>query len=320
MKHNQLKELIKNSKKILLLAHINPDGDALGSLSALYTAIYDNFKKKSDIIITGHFPSSYKFLPNLTDAKKEFEPSLVYDLVITVDVASEDRLADSKILFDKAKTKVNIDHHKTNTGFGNLNFIEPNASSAGEVLLGIFNELELNISLDCATALYVAILTDTGGFKYENTSSNVFKSAAQLVEIGINPNKLYKACYESKTKDFVMFQNYCINKSEFLYDNKVAYSTVYKKDLEKFNAQDDFTEGLVETLREIVTTDISFLAKEIDNKTTKMSMRSKKTDVAKICLAFGGGGHTHAAGCTIKSNMDNAIKKLLKVIEENIDG
>ena len=320
MKFNQLEELIKNSKKILIVSHINPDGDAIGSVCSMYTTIYDNFKKKSDILVVGHLPNSYKFLPNIDKAEFKFDDSMVYDLVITLDVAALDRLSSAKILFEKAKATINIDHHKTNNEFGNINVVKGNASSTGEVLLEIYNEQNWKISLDSAIGLYTAILTDTGGFRYENTSENVFKSAAQLVKIGINPNEIYKHCYELKSKNFVMFQNYCINKAEFAHNDKIAYSTVYKRDIERFNGEEDFTEGLVEILRAIETTDIAFLAKEIDSKTTKISMRSKKSDVAEICSVYGGGGHTFAAGCTIKTNIEGAVKRMLKTIEEKIYG
>ncbi len=320
MKFNQLEDLIKNSTKILIMSHINPDGDALGSTSSMYTIIYEKFKKKADILVIGHLPNCYKFLPHIETAKFEFDISMVYDLVITLDVASLDRLANHQILFDKAKNTINIDHHKTNNGFADINIINPSASSTGEVLLGIYNEQNWDISLETATGLYTAILTDTGGFRYENTSEKVFLSVAQLVKIGINPNEIYKNCYEKKSKDFVMFQNSCVNKAEFLFNDKVAYTTVYKKDLEKYQAKDDFTEGLVETLRAIDSTEIAFIAKEIDSKSTKISMRSKTVDVAGICAEYGGGGHTFAAGCLIKTSIDKALKKLLKTIEEHLNG
>ena len=320
MKFNQLEDLIKNSTKILIMSHINPDGDALGSTSSMYTIIYEKFKKKADILVIGHLPNCYKFLPHIETAKFEFDISMVYDIVITLDVASLDRLANHQILFDKAKNTINIDHHKTNNGFADINIINPSASSTGEVLLGIYNEQNWDISLETATGLYTAILTDTGGFRYENTSEKVFLSVAQLVKIGINPNEIYKNCYEKKSKDFVMFQNSCVNKAEFLFNDKVAYTTVYKKDLEKSQAKDDFSDGLVETLRAIDSTEIAFIAKEIDSKSTKISMRSKTVDVAGICAEYGGGGHTFAAGCLIKTSIDKALKKLLKTIEEHLNG
>ena len=112
-----------------------------------------------------------------------------------------------------------------------------------------------------------------------------------------------------------MFQNYCVNKAEFSEDNKVVYTTVYKKDLEKFSAGDDYTDGIAETLRAIDSTEVAFVLKEVESKLTKVSMRSKKIDVAKICEQFGGGGHTYAAGCTIKATIKDSIEKLLKEIK-----
>ena len=310
-----LDEIIKSSKKILLLSHMNPDGDTLGSMCALYSMIYKRFKVKADMNVVSNIPYNYKFLPNVNLAERYFDKSLVYDLVITLDVAAIDSVMDSKILFDKAKCTVNIDHHKTNPKFGDYQIIEPNASSCGEVLFNYFKANNWELAEDAATCLYTAIMTDTGNFRFENTSANTFRAAADLVEAGVNPNYIYKKCYETKTKNFVMFQNYCVNKAVFLEDNKIAYTTVYKKDLEKFSAGDDFTDGIAETLRAIDTTEVSFVVKEVDTKLTKVSMRSKKADVAKVCMKFGGGGHTFAAGCTIKANIKESIAQLLKEIK-----
>ena len=235
-------------------------------------------------------------------------------MVITLDVAAIDRVRDSKILFDKAKCTVNIDHHKTNPGFGDFQIIEPEASSCGEVLFNYFKKNNWVITEEAATCLYTAIMTDTGNFRFENTTSSVFAAVSQLVEHGANPHDIYKYCYETKTKNFVMFQNYCVNKAVFLDNNKIAYTTVYKKDLEKFSAGDDYTDGIAETLRAIDSTEVSFVVKEVESKLTKVSMRSKHIDVAEICANFGGGGHTYAAGCTIKATIEDSINKLLKEI------
>ena len=310
-----LDDIIKSSNKILLLSHMNPDGDTLGSMCALYGMIYNRFKKKADMNIVSNIPYNYKFLPNINLAERYFDKSLVYDLVITLDVAAIDRVLDSKIFFDKAKCTINIDHHKTNPGFGDFHLIEPDASSCGEVLFNYFKANNWPIDKDSAICLYTAIMTDTGNFRFENTSSQTLRAAADLVDCGANPNLIYKKCYETKTKNFVMFQNYCVNKAVFLNDNKIVYTAVYKKDLEKFSAGDDYTDGIAETLRAIDSTEIAFVLKEVDKKLTKISMRSKTTDVAKICTTFGVGGHTFAAGCTIKADIKDSIEKILKEIK-----
>ena len=310
-----LDDIIKSSKKILLLSHVNPDGDTLGSMCAMYSMIYNRFKIKADMNVVSNVPFNYKFLPNINLAQRYYDTSLVYDLVITLDVASIERVRDSKIFFDKAKCTVNIDHHKTNPRFGDYQIIEPEASSCGEVLYNYFKKHNWELTQDAAISLYVAVMTDTGNFRFENTTSNVFNIVADLVDKGANPNKLYKYCYESKTKNLVLFQNYCVNKAEFVNDNKIVYTTVYKKDLEKFSAGDDYTDGIAETLRAIDSTEVSFVVKEVDTKLTKVSMRSKSLDVAKICEVFGGGGHTYAAGCTIKASVKDSIDKLMKEIK-----
>lgn len=319
MDYSKLNDIIKSSKNILIISHINPDGDTLGSMCGLYSAILDNYKKKCDMMSISKIPDVYSFLPHLNEVKniEDYDKSREYDLVINVDVASLDRICDAKTLFDKAKFRVNIDHHKTNNAYGDLNFINPDASSTGEVLFNCFSEMGWRVNLDAAICLYTAILTDTGSFRFDNTRPLTFDTAGKLVEIGVQPSDIYKKVYESDSKTLVMFQAHCISKAKFLDNDKIAYTIVYKKDMEKFSAGDDCMEGLTEKLRAIVTTRIAFVAKEMKNGGTKVSMRSKFADVAEICEVFGGGGHKFAAGCTIKAPVEEAARKVLKEISKH---
>lgn len=319
MDYSKLNDIIKSSKNILIISHINPDGDTLGSMCGLYSAILDNYKKKCDMMSVSKIPDVYSFLPHLNEVKniEDYDKSREYDLVINVDVASLDRICDAKTLFDKAKFRVNIDHHKTNNAYGDLNFINPDASSTGEVLFNCFSEMGWRVNLDAAICLYTAILTDTGSFRFDNTRPLTFDTAGKLVEIGVQPSDIYKKVYESDSKTLVMFQAHCISKAKFLDNDKIAYTIVYKKDMEKFSAGDDCMEGLTEKLRAIVTTRIAFVAKEMKNGGTKVSMRSKFADVAEICEVFGGGGHKFAAGCTIKAPVEEAARKVLEEISKH---
>ena len=149
MSYSQLNDIIKSSKNILLISHINPDGDTLGSICAMSEIIKNNFKKECDLLCVSKVPKTYEFLPNISKIKTldDFDKSREYDLVITLDVAAIDRMGDAKILFDKAKFTVNIDHHKTNKGFANFNIIDPDASSCGEVLCDVCKNLEWKINL-----------------------------------------------------------------------------------------------------------------------------------------------------------------------------
>lgn len=315
---SQLNDIIKSSKNILIISHLNPDGDTLGSMCGLYSAIKDNFKKSADMLLLSKLPALYEFLPYINEAKHidDYDKSREYDLVIDVDVAAYDRMCEASILFEKAKYTVNIDHHKTNNSYANLNFVSPEASSTGEVLFGLMKEMGWKISLNTATALYTAILTDTGSFRFDNTGTKAFQYASEMVEIGVKPSEIYKNCYESNSKELVQFQAYCLSKAIFENKNKIAYTLIYKKDIEKFNVGDDCTEGLAEKLRAIVTTDVAFIVKQIGTNISKISMRSKIVDVAEICSVFGGGGHQQAAGCVIKSNPEEAAKRILEEIRK----
>lgn len=313
-----LNDIINKSKNILIVTHVNPDGDALGSMTAMYGILQDNFKKKPSMLALSHIPSIYQYLPHIKEIKTldDIDKSMVYDLVIAVDLAALDRLMDAQILFDKAKFTINLDHHKTNNGYGDFARVKGNASSAGEVIYEVAKELNWKISEEVALSLYTSILTDTGAFRFDNTSAKSLRVAADLIERGVKPVEVYKKCYENKSKGLVLFQNYCMNKAQFINDDKIAYLIVYKKDLDKFNAKGDYTDGLAETLRSINTTEVSFVLKEIGDKVFKASMRSKHIDIAKVCETFNGGGHKFAAGCTIKASAEDAVKRIVNQIHK----
>ncbi len=309
---------IKNSKNILLVSHINPDGDTLGSMCGLYSLIKDNYKKKCDMAAVSAIPVTYSFLPYITEVKNiaEFDFSREYDLVINLDVAALDRCADAQYLFNKAKSNVNIDHHETNPYYAGINIVKSEASATAEVLCDIVQDLDWKISEGTAICLYTGIMTDTGCFKFSNTTQKTMEFAGKLISYGVSPSEIYQKCYESNSKDMVLFQSYCVNKAKFLNNDKIAYTTVYKKDLEKFNNNsEDFTDGLTEKLRAIKTTEIAFVVKELNSSTSKISMRSKTKDIAQICAVFGGGGHKLAAGAVIKAAPAKAVNLVIEEIK-----
>ncbi len=314
----QIDSSIKNAKNILLVSHINPDGDTLGSMCGMYSFIFDNYKKKCDMVCVSDIPVTYNFIPYIESVKSisEVDLSREYDLVITLDVASLDRCGDAKILFDKAKSTINIDHHGTNPDYAKINLVKPEVSATAEVLADLFKSMNSEISLKTSICLYVGILTDTGGFRFSNTTSETFGIVSELVAIGVKPAEIYQKCYETNSKNMVLFQSYCISKAEFLSDDKIAYTIVYKKDLEKFhNKGEDFTDGLTEKLRAIVSTEVAFVVKELGVGMSKVSMRSRSKDIAQVCSSFGGGGHKLAAGAVIKANPEKAVKMILDEIK-----
>lgn len=315
---NDFKLAISESENILILSHVNPDGDTISSSLALTLIIEKYFNKNVKLAYFGKIPDTYSFLPcvdkfiNINDIDKKE----VYDLAIAVDVASKDRLNSAISLFDKAKNNINIDHHRTNNNYGKLNIVDSKACSAGQVVFDIMEELELPITEDIATCLYISILTDTGGFKYENTSVKTLETAAKLVSLGINPCNLYRACYESKPQKMVQFHAFALSNAVFLNEGKIAYSIITKETMKQFDALDEYTEGISEALRQIKTVEVSMVLKETDSNYTKVSLRSKNIDVSKVATNFNGGGHRFAAGCTIKKPVDVALNKLLEYLNE----
>ena len=306
----EILNLIDNSSRVLIITHVNPDGDTLGCASALKSFIGE----KADILIqikdNFNFPNTYKFLPHINNSVNFSTLEENYDLAITVDVASFDRIIDkAKVLFKNIENTIVIDHHKTNEGFGKLNYIKGGISSTGEVLFDFFEKLNIEITSDMAIGLYSAILTDTGCFKYESTTSHTFDIASKISKL-INVSQVADKCYANKPKNLILFQNYLVTNSVFCLNDKIAYTLITKDVIEKYSAKDEYTEGICETLRSITGVEIAFVLKET-NSGVKVSIRTKEIDATKITEKFGGGGHKRAAGCTIRAKITTALEMLL---------
>lgn len=303
---------INSSLCPLIITHINPDGDTLGCASAMKSFIGD----KADILIqiedNFNFPSSYSFLPYINNAKNFSNIENKYDLIIALDIASIDRMIGSaREIFDNAKNTIAIDHHKTNKGYAKLNHIRGGISSTGEVLYDFFKNLNIEITKEMAVGLYCAILTDTGCFKYESTTSHTFEIASELSQAGIDTSQIADLCYTNKPKNLILFQNNLVSNAQFCLDDKIAYTLISQEILKKYNAKDEYTEGICETLRSIKNVEAAFVLKETING-VKVSIRTKEIDATKIAQKFNGGGHKRAAGCTIKLKLNQALEALLK--------
>ena len=303
---------INSSLCPLIITHINPDGDTLGCASAMKSFIGD----KADILIqiedNFNFPSSYSFLPYINNAKNFSNIENKYDLIIALDIASIDRMIGSaREIFDNAKNTIAIDHHKTHKGYAKLNHIRGGISSTGEVLYDFFKNLNIEITKEMAIGLYCAILTDTGCFKYESTTSHTFEIASELSQAGIDTSQIADLCYTNKPKNLILFQNNLVSNAQFCLDDKIAYTLISQEILKKYNAKDEYTEGICETLRSIKNVEAAFVLKETTNG-VKVSIRTKEIDATKIAQKFNGGGHKRAAGCTIKLKLNQALEALLK--------
>jgi phosphoesterase RecJ-like protein len=312
---------IKQAKNILIISHIGPDGDTLGSMLALKQIILSQHSDKNiETLVIGKVPEIYSFLPGIKETKTPHNIYLLksYDVAITVDCASIDRLGDALELYKNSKYRINIDHHVTNDGFGDINIINANAASAGEIIYEIAEYFDVKIDFDMAQNLYTSILTDTGGFRFENTSPKTFKIAAALLKAGVRPDDIYKKCFESKPIQMVRLAAYVINNAVFCEDNKIAYSLVSRETMKNFDATDEHIDGISEALRQISTIEAALIFKETAKGYTKVSFRSNGIDVCKIAEFFGGGGHKLAAGCTIEKNLNDAKNEVLPILKKQI--
>lgn len=307
-------ESIKSANDIAIFTHISPDGDALGSSLAIFKVIQEYYKKNVTIFISDKIPKVYEFLPCLDCYKRTDDPhyeNKIFDLAIATDVATCERMGKGFVLYKKSKVKINIDHHKSNNNYGDINIVNPHASSASEVVLDILNDLKIELTKEIATFIYVGILTDTGGFRYDNTSQKVLEKAAKLLNYGVSHSELCQKCFMTKEKKALLLTANAILNAKFLLSDKIAYTPITLNDMKKYNAKNEHTDRIVETLRQIETCEVALLFKENLNQTTKVSLRSKTFDVSNFAAKFGGGGHKFAAGLTIQKPLNIAMDLVL---------
>ena len=301
-------EEINKAETIVILTHENPDGDAMGTSLALYSAL-KQMGKKPDIIIPEH-PRNFNFLPGIGEIKRETDVEK-YDLAIAVDCATIKMMNGFVRYFEDAKVRISIDHHSTNTMFGDINYVSPDAPACAQILLVVLEYFKVEITQEIGTCILTGIITDTGGFKYSGVTAETFEFVAWLLNKGINVSKIYRKALQIKTKSNFELGRIAADRLEFLEDGKVAYTYITLEDIQRVNAESGDQEGIVETGRDIEGVEVSIFIRETD-KGCKISMRSNEyVNVSDLCLLLGGGGHTHAAGASMQCTIERAKEKIL---------
>ena len=307
-------EEIKKADTIAILAHESPDGDAIGSVLAMGIAL-ENMGKTPDRIIS-EFPRKFEFLPGANKVKPNSNIEK-YDLAIALDCADLRRL-DGKEYFENAKKTIVIDHHGSNTMYGDINFVNPVSPACCEILVGIFTYFELDIHQDLGSCILTGIITDTGGFKHQGVTPETFEFTAELLRKGVNVSEIYEKAQETRTKsNFELLKRTC-DRMEMFEDGKVTFTYITNQDEEEVNAEPGDHEGLVEIGRGIEGVEVSIFIRQVDNEQKyKISMRStNNVNVSDICYLFGGGGHPRAAGCTIQGTIEQVKEKILKEVHK----
>lgn len=311
-------KLIDQAGGVALFPHISADGDAIGSSLALGLAL-QNAGKKVVIYLEENIPSVYNFLPGIELANFYNNSDDIMDLNIALDTGDVGRLATRAEVFFKAPCTVNIDHHVTNTKFGHLNFVDPLSASTGEIVYTLIKKMKLKIDIDIATCLYTAIATDTGGFKYGNTTAGTHRIAAELLETGIDIGELSQRIFDNTTYAKLKLTQKSIELLQLLENSKLAVVVLSLEDISSSYAKDEDCDGIVNIGRSIEGVEVSILIKQKNDNEVRVNLRSKAyVDVSEIASQFGGGGHKRAAGCTVEGGLEEVKEKLINAVKDKL--
>ena len=313
---DQILKCIKKSKNIVIVTHENPDGDAVGSSLAMYHAL-KGLKKNVDIIIP-EYAKCFNELPGIDEVIKESDK--VYDLAISLDAATDKLLNVWVKYFREADQRIVIDHHSTNTMFGDINYVDLSAPACAQVVYMLIKHYRWKITPEIGTCIMAGIITDTGGFQYSGVSKDTFNIAAELLDVGVNISKVYKKVFDTKTKSSFELRRIAIDRMEFLEDGKIAFTYVTNEDERKVNAGVGDYEGIVSEGLSVEVVEVSIFLHELKDGEFKISLRSNSyVNVSDVCIMFGGGGHIRAAGAkmtadplVIRDKVVNEVKRQLK--------
>ncbi|KXG75797.1 Bifunctional oligoribonuclease and PAP phosphatase NrnA [Thermotalea metallivorans] len=314
MSKEKIYQEIERGEHIFILPHVLPDGDTIGSSLALFLAL-KKVGKKPYVLLSDDIPYHLTFLP-IGDIQREIAETITPDLVIAVDCSDMERLGSRRKYIEQASISLNIDHHITNTRFASVNWVDDEAAATGEMIYTLIKDMGISLDQEIATCLYAAITTDTGSFKYSNTTPKTHRIAAELLASGIPLNGITTEIYQNKPAYQVKLLSVVLNTLEFCYSGKLALLHVTQDMLDGTGAKVSDTDGLIEYARDIKGVEVGVLLKELEPGEIKVGFRSKyNIDVSKVAGQFGGGGHTKASGCTIKGDMKNVKEAVVNAFK-----
>jgi phosphoesterase RecJ-like protein len=312
-----LKKLCAQQERFLVISHVRPDGDAYGSTLGLALSL-QAMEKDVQVVNSDGLSPLFEFLPGSKGLLETYPAPEPDRAIIAVDCADRKRLGP---VFDawQRMPDVNIDHHVSNGGYATLNLIDAESPATAQVLYEIISALKWPLTPEVAANLYVGIMTDTGNFRYRQTTAHTFEIAAKLVAAGANPTDLAEGCYQSFRAERLLLTAEVFKAIHFADNNRVAWFTLTPEMYARSGAIPDETEGLIEYLQSVKTVEVAFLLEVLPDGLTRASMRSRgKVDVQKICQEFGGGGHRLAAGLRTKLDPAALEKKLLETIAKQL--
>ncbi len=320
---DQIIQHLKNSKNVLLVTHINPDGDALGSMIAMGISL-ELWNKDTTFYNESAIPTMYHFLPSVDRIVRNINNTDSYDTVIILDCGNIQRIGKLAVTVSKIPCIINIDHHVSNIAFGNFQMIDSSACATAEIIYRLIKKMAIPINKDIATAIYTGILTDTGSFRFSNTNKNAFAISNEMIEMGVDPYSVARQVYETYSFGRIKLLNMALDSIEISHNGKLSMMAITKDMFEKTGTQPEYINGLINYARSIENIEIAVLIQEVMNNnkesdnTTQfhVSLRSSGTiDVAAIASSFGGGGHSSAAGFSIESTLSDLKARIVDLAE-----
>ena len=310
----EIAAVLEGANSILLYPHVSPDGDALGSCTALCRAL--RLKGKTCyVLVEEELPLNLAFLDKgyCTENPEIIEDA---DVSFCVDCGDATRFPGRAEKFAEGKTSICLDHHHTTTEFCDYNYVNPDASATGELVFDLLKEMGISDDKEIGEAIFAAITTDTGNFQYSNTTRRCFEIMTELFDWGIDTNKVSVALYENIRLERKIIESMAFSTLDILAEGKVAVAYVTQEMLEKSGALSEETENVIRQLRSIAGVEYAAFLKEKEEKKIRLSLRAKtEGNVAEIAEKFGGGGHIKAAGATLNMTMEEALEAVCGELE-----
>ncbi len=318
-------DVINGGKKFIITTHLFSEGDAIGSELALKRFLCD-LNKEAAIVNNEKLPPVYSCFDPDKDVKflrsKDVNINLDdFDAIFMVDVADWGQLGDFADMIKASQiTKVCIDHHPTNPGYADINVIDKGASSAGELIYDLIIHMNGELTLELATPLYLSIATDTGWFKFSNTSAKAFKACSALIEAGVKSQIIYEKLYHNKHASYLKLLNLMLGALSSECDGQLVWTKMTKKMIKSSGVEFVDTDVMIDLIRAVNEVEVVVIFRELGERKTKVSFRSKHTiDVSKLASDFGGGGHVRAAGASLEEPIDTVIGDVISAASELLE-
>ena len=322
---NEIIKQIKNAQHLILASHCDPDGDALSSLLAMGLAL-GNLGKEVTMYNASPIPAVYRFLPSVEHIVGHVKKLATYDMALILDCGNISRIGEAHTEFSQVPVIINIDHHVTNTRFGNIQLIDPTACSSAEIVYRLIKALNASIDKAIATCIYTGILTDTGSFRFSNTNQAAFAISQEMVQFGVEPYNIAQHVFGTYSLGRIKLLNLALDSIEISKNGKLSIMTLTNAMFAETGTQPEDVDGMINYARRIQDVKVAALIQEQHNGSANsgasrkfhVSLRSDGTvDVAAIAGSFGGGGHSSAAGFQVEMTMAK-LKSEIITLSDNL--